>query len=158
MSFSIVKGEAAESLRLFSAPGRGYVAANVALILVVVLLALFVVLSYRWDQDDQRRTLIADVLWVEQNFRFHVEADEASLITLGQEVVDRNLDATAFEHRVRHLQSNNPELLQVALLDPQGAVTMTYPVSVDARGNRAPDALAATRDAHATALRLGTPV
>src|SRR6266851_5772047 len=96
--------QASGSLRL-TAPGKGYVAANIALILVVALLALFVALSYRWDREEHRRNLIADILWVEQNFRFHVEADEASLVALGQEATERTLTPTAFEQRVRHLQS-----------------------------------------------------
>src|SRR6202521_6163013 len=141
-----------------SGPGPGYVAANIALILVVALLALFVFLSYYWDHEEQRRKLIADFLWVEQNFRFHVESDEIALVALGQETVDRRLSATEFEDRVRHLQVNNPELVQVALIDSKGAVTLIYPVSVDDYGNRAPDGLAATAEANKAALRSGKPV
>ncbi|HEX4597799.1 MAG TPA: ATP-binding protein [Burkholderiaceae bacterium] len=141
-----------------SGPGPGYVAANIALILVVALLALFVFLSYYWDREEQRRKLIADFLWVEQNFRFHVESDEIALVALGQEIVDRHLNATEFEDRVRHLQVNNPELVQVALMDSQGATNLIYPVSVDDQGNRVPDGLAATAEASKSAARSGKPV
>src|SRR5260370_2294838 len=126
-----------------SGPGPGYVAANIALILVVALLALFVFLSYYWDHEEQRRKLMADFLWVEQNFRFHVESDEIALVALGQEMVDRRLGATEFQDRIRHLQVNNPELMQVALMDSKGAVTLIYPGAVDHQGNRPPGGLGA---------------
>jgi two-component system sensor histidine kinase DctS len=130
----------------------------VALILVIALLALFVVLLYYWDREDNRRKLVADFLWVEQNFRFHVESDEIALVALGQEIVDRTLTATEFEHRVRHLQVNNPELMQVALMDSKGGATLIYPVSIDEYGNRVPNGLAATEAASKAALRSGKPV
>jgi two-component system sensor histidine kinase DctS len=141
-----------------SEPGPGYVAANIALILVMALLAVWVVLSHYWDREEQRRKLTADFLWVEQNFRFHVESDEISLDALGQETVERKLGPAEFEDRVRHLQVNNPELVQVALVDSAGATTLVYPVSVDEHGRPAPDALAATRGASKAALRSGKPV
>ena len=141
-----------------SRPGPSYVAANIALIMVVTLLALFVFLSYYWDREDQRRKLVADFLWVEQNFRFHVESDEIALVALGQEIVERKLKATEFEDRVRHLQVNNPELMQVSLMDSHGATMLIYPVSTNDDGNRIPDALAATAEASRGALRSGEPV
>ena len=141
-----------------SGPGPEYVAANIALILVVAVLVLFVVLSYYWDREDRHRALIADFLWVEQNFRFHVESDEIALVALGQETLDRTLSATEFEERVRHLQVNNPELMQVALMDSKGATSLIYPVSIDDYGNPVPDGLAATTEASKTALRSGKPV
>jgi two-component system sensor histidine kinase DctS len=141
-----------------SAPGPSYVAANIALILVVALLALFVFLSYYWDREEQRRQLIADFLWVEQNFRFHVESDEIALVALGQDIVDRHLNASEFEDRVRHLQVNNPELMQVALMDSTGATSLIYPVSIDDQGHPVPDAMAATAEASRAALRSGKPV
>src|SRR5689334_13909993 len=104
-------GAVAEN-RARSSPGPGYLAANVAILLVVALLGVFVVLSYRWDHEEQRRSLIADILWVEQNSRFFVETDAASLVALGQEAANGKLTATAFENRARHLKSNSPELLQ----------------------------------------------
>ena len=139
-------------------PGPGYVAANIALILVVALLALWVVLSYYWDHEEQRRKMTADFLWVEQNFRFRVESDEISLDALGQETVERRLGPAEFEDRVRHLQVNNPELDQIAVIDDGGATRLVYPVSVDDRGNPAPTALAASRDVSMMAARSGKAV
>jgi len=141
-----------------SQPGPGYVAANIALILVVALLALWVVLSHYWDREDQRRKLTADFLWIEQNFRFHVESDEISLDALGHEAVERKLGPAQFEDRVRHLQVNNPELVQIALVDAAGATSLLYPVSVDDHGKVVPEALAFSEDASKAALRSGKPV
>ena len=141
----------------FVATGWKWNAANLALGSVVLLLTAYLWLSHHWDFEERRRNLIADVLWAEQTLRFHLQADEDSIVALGQEAAERQLTAADFEHRVQQLVRNNPELLKATLLDDRGSIALMFPVSIDKEGARNlsfPEHSAETQD---RASRMGKP-
>ena len=43
-------------------------------------------LTREYDADEQRTTLINDVLWMEQNLRFHLDRNEVNLQEIGREL------------------------------------------------------------------------
>jgi two-component system sensor histidine kinase DctS len=139
-------------------PGWVWTAANVGLALVVVLLVTFVWLSHSWELAEQRRKLISDILWAGQNFSFHLRGDRELLAALGQATLTQGLTTREFEQRVQHLRADNPEVVQVTLIDPRGELVMMSPGAYDTDDAAAAIAIGKTRDAQATALRLAEPV
>ena len=55
------------------APGWYWVLPRVALVLFLAAIAALVWLLHSKDQEDQRAALISDVLWMEQDLRFHLD-------------------------------------------------------------------------------------
>ncbi|MBF0394131.1 MAG: PAS domain-containing sensor histidine kinase, partial [Alphaproteobacteria bacterium] len=79
-----------------------------AMALIVLLLGALVWLFERGEQQSQRRQLIEDVLWVEQNLHFHLSSNEEKLLQLA-EAAGRD-GAAAFLSQARHVLVNNPEI------------------------------------------------
>lgn len=100
---------------------------NIAMVLVLVLLATLLWLSHRRDIEEQHDNLIADLLWVEQNFRFNLEQTQQLLSEIGQETHDKRLNANDFDNRIRSLIKNHNELVQVTLLNKEGVLEQHYP-------------------------------
>lgn len=98
-------------------------------LLVAFLLALLWLLREN-EIEEQRTTLIADVLWLEQNFRFHLDNDTDQLQQLSY---DLSRQATApkagelFRVRARHIVKNNPELTEVVWLKGDGTLLDALP-------------------------------
>lgn len=99
-----------------------------------VLLALFIaaILSLVWlvrekDLEDQRATLINDVLWIEQNLRFQLEKNADLLAELGPELLgEHGLSYTAAARAMRLIQPDNP-VVQVIWMLPDGSVGGAMP-------------------------------
>ena len=69
--------------------------------------------------NEQRSTLIADVLWLEQSVNFHLEGNAEQFQQLALDLAltpEKNKDAL-FRLRSQHLLKNNPELQQLLWLD-----------------------------------------
>ena len=85
-------------------------------LLLVLLIALFWLL--RQDEaDEQRSTLIADVLWLEQSISFHLEGNAEQFQQLANDLAKGNNRNALFELRSQHLLKNNPDLQQLIWLD-----------------------------------------
>ncbi len=50
-----------------------------SLALFLAAIAALVWLTREYDSDEQKATLISDVLWMEQNLRFHLDRNEVQL-------------------------------------------------------------------------------
>ncbi|WP_298310789.1 CHASE domain-containing protein, partial [Propionivibrio sp.] len=89
---------------------------------VALLLTLLIVLFWLLRQNaanEQRSTLIADVLWLEQSVNFHLEGNAEQFQQLALDLAltpEKNKDAL-FRLRSQHLLKNNPELQQLLWLD-----------------------------------------
>ncbi len=88
------------------------------------LLALAVTLILLWslhrsDIEEQRATLISDVLWVEQNIRFQMERNAEQLDQLGRDALTESLAPAAYEARAQILMRNSQGLVRIVRLDAQ---------------------------------------
>ncbi len=96
------------------------------ILLVAVVVALLWVL-HKNEVEEDRATLIKDVLWLEQNLRFHVTGTEEQLQQLALELPGRTDRHQLFRLRVANLLRNNPDLKQVLWLDSSWAVVDALP-------------------------------
>ncbi|MDD5297920.1 MAG: PAS domain S-box protein [Rhodocyclaceae bacterium] len=136
---------------LFTLPGLGIVA------LVIVVFTLIWVL-HRNEVEEQRKTLIADVLWLEQDLRFRMERDEEQLKQLALDLAQKPEGTSLFRERANHLLRNNPELRQVLLLGPGQALLQGLPSVILPGEGKDPAIMANLRRAFDQAQRLGKPV
>lgn len=126
--------------------------------LLVISLVSLLWLLHRNEVEEQRATLIADILWLEQNFRFHMSGNEDQLNRTGLDMgsaAKGGTPATVFQVQAQHIVKNNPEVEQVIWLDAGGNLVQAYP-------NRIPDRQELdifggpiTRDAFDFARKLG---
>lgn len=110
--------------------------------LFVALVAAQIWLSQRADSEEERATLLNDMLWLEQTLGFNLGHNEESLARVGPA---SEVDIALFEAHARALLGNNSGLIGVALLAADGRPRYRLP----AEGTRIS---AETRDA---ARRLG---
>ncbi|RDE52052.1 MAG: PAS domain S-box protein [Candidatus Accumulibacter meliphilus] len=85
-------------------------------LLLILLIALLWLLRQN-DIDEQRSTLIADVLWLEQSVRFHLEGNSEQIRQLVLDLTRAKDRDALFVLRARHILKNNSELLQLLWLD-----------------------------------------
>jgi two-component system sensor histidine kinase DctS len=101
-----------------------------SLVLFLLAIAALVWLTRQYDSDEQKATLISDVLWMEQNLRFHLDRNEAQLQQLGPELYDGKLSAQT-EAQVHHLLNQERGLVRIAWLNPQGKPVGSMPPHTD---------------------------
>jgi len=83
-------------------------------------------LSNRSGNEEQRATLISDMLWLEQVFQFQLSRNEELLGEIGPE---QAADAKSFTSHARALLANQTGLRQIVWLAPLGRVRHTMPGS-----------------------------
>jgi two-component system sensor histidine kinase DctS len=92
---------------------------SVALLVLAVLSLLWVL--HLNEQEEQRNTLISDVLWLEQNLRFQLNGTVEQLDQLVQDLAHQRKPADRqrlLSLRSAHLLKNRPELSQLHLMGP----------------------------------------
>lgn len=100
---------------------------KVAVGLLLILLITLLWLLRQNEIDEQRSTLIADVLWLEQSVRFHLEGNSEQLRQLAIDL-GRAIDRPAlFALRTRYILANSPELQQILWLDESHAAVHGMP-------------------------------
>jgi two-component system, LuxR family, sensor histidine kinase DctS len=111
------------SLRLASpgvlpatAPGWYWVVPRVAVALFLLAICTLVWWLHHTDLEEQRATMISDVLWMEQDLRFHLDRNAEQIAQLGREIADRRLGAHDVELRKRNLIANGHGLLGIRTL------------------------------------------
>ncbi|MCM8625358.1 PAS domain-containing sensor histidine kinase [Accumulibacter sp.] len=125
-------------------------------LLLVLLIALLWLLQ-RSEIEEQRSTLIADVLWLEQSLRFHLEGNSDQLQQLALDLTRERRPAETFDLRARHILRNSPELRQVLWLDASGRALHGMPTQTLPRtGNVATGENPVARSIELT--RLGKPI
>ncbi|MDX9706555.1 MAG: PAS domain S-box protein [Azospira sp.] len=95
-------------------------------LLVLLLVALLWLLREN-EKEEQHATLIADVLWLEQSIRFHIEGGSTQLQQLALDLGDEESPEKLFDARARHLIRTSTELLHIAWLDAEGAPRAAQP-------------------------------
>ncbi|WP_153131261.1 PAS domain-containing sensor histidine kinase [Dechloromonas hortensis] len=87
-------------------------------LLIAALLSLLWLLHLN-EVDEERTSLIKDVLWLEQNLRFHLNGNEEQLQQLAVDMATLADEKRIFRLRAGHLLKNNPEITQILWFDPQ---------------------------------------
>jgi two-component system sensor histidine kinase DctS len=105
-----------------------WVLPRLAFILFVGGVALLLWTSERADQDERRATLISDILWLEQNLRFHLIRNEE---LLGRIDRAQTASAASFEAFARTVFGFESGLRQLIWLGNDGAVKLAHPVAMD---------------------------
>lgn len=85
-------------------------------------------LTERSDREEQRATLISDVLWLEQDLRFHLIRNEERL---GQIQARQAGNPALFDNLARVLLANGTGLRQVIWVDTAGEVIGALPSPTD---------------------------
>src|SRR5574343_499234 len=97
-------------------------------LLVIALLSLLWLLQ-RNEYEEERTTLIKDVLWLEQNLRFHLNGAEDQLQQLAVDLVQDAEPTRTFRIRAAHMLRTMPEVSQILWLDPNHRVIDALPTS-----------------------------
>ena len=97
-----------------------------ALPLFLTAIAALVWLTRQYDADEQRSTLISDVLWMEQNLRFEIDRNEADLQQLGPDLFAPRLEQQT-EARLAHLLTQGRGLVRILWRNPDGALVGAMP-------------------------------
>ncbi len=95
-------------------------------LLLVLLVALFAVL-YESDAEERRATLIADVLWLEQTFNFHLEGHAELVQQLSADLVQETDKKELFRLRSQYLLKNNSDIQQVIWFNAAGKIQEKAP-------------------------------
>lgn len=100
---------------------------KLAVTLLLVLLIALLWLLRQNEVEEQRSTLIADVLWLEQNVRFHLDGNTEALQQLALDLAYEGNSRRLFATRSRHILRNSPELTQIRWLDGEGRLRDSLP-------------------------------
>lgn len=92
-------------------------ALKLAVGMLLVLLILLLWLLRQNEAEEQRSTLIADVLWLEQILNFHLDGNAEQLQQLALDLSHEKNGNALFRLRAQHLIKNSPELQQILWLD-----------------------------------------
>ena len=115
------KNDTGRNLRwLLALPKLGLV------LLICALIALLWLLRHN-EQEEERTSLIKDVLWLEQNLRFHLNGVEEQLQQLSIDLADQPEPRKIFRLRAAHLTKNTPEVSQLLWLSAEHQVLEGLP-------------------------------
>ncbi len=100
---------------------------KMAVLLLLCLLITLLWLLRQHEADEQRSTLIADALWLEQSFNFRLESIAEQIEQLSHDLAGNNEQTSLFETRARHLLKSEPEITQLLWLDTHMAPISAMP-------------------------------
>ena len=95
-------------------------ALKLAVGLLLVLLFVLFWLLHQNEVEEQRSTLIADVLWLEQRVNFHLEVNSGQLQQLANDIAQSQSPSDLFRLRSHYLLKNNSDIQQLLWLDTTG--------------------------------------
>ena len=101
---------------------------RLAFILFVGGVALLLWMSEQADKEEKRATLTSDMLWLEQNLRFHLTRNEE---LLGRIDHAHTSDAKAFESFARTMFGFDSGLRQLIWLSAEGTVRLAHPAIME---------------------------
>ena len=97
-----------------------------SLALFLAAIAALVWLTREYDSDEQKATLISDVLWMEQNLRFHLDRNEVQLQQLGPGLYGGK-PTPQTEAQVQHLLNQERGLVRILWMKADGSQVGTMP-------------------------------
>ena len=101
---------------------------RLAFILFVGGVALLLWMAEQADREEKRATLTSDMLWLEQNLRFHLTRNEE---LLGRIDHAHTSDAKAFESFARTMFGFDSGLRQLIWLSAEGTVRLAHPAIME---------------------------
>ncbi len=104
-----------------------WTAPRVAVFLFVLALGTLLWLLHRQDIEEQRASLINDMLWVEQNLDFQLGRSQEQLQQLAQDYFGGGLTGSKFDPHARSLLLNSSGMVQVLILDDGGSLLRGAP-------------------------------
>jgi two-component system sensor histidine kinase DctS len=128
---------------------------RLAFILFVGGVGLLLWISDRADGEERRATLISDILWLEQNLRFHLTRNEE---VLGRIDLTHTVDAKAFESFARTVFGFESGLRQLIWLGADGTVRQAHPITMDPKLVGDAGEAVPSRQSFRLARSLGKPV
>lgn len=128
---------------------------RLAFILFIGGVGMLLWISDRADNEERRTTLISDVLWLEQNLRFHLTRNEE---VLGRIDTPHTTDPKAFEAFARTVFGFESGLRQLIWLDHEGRLLLSHPSPMDQSLAGESTESMPSRQAFRLARSLGKPV
>ena len=125
---------------------------------IVLLLAALIALLWllhRNEVEEERATLIKDVLWLEQNIRFHLSNNEEQVQQLAVDMGSQPDQQKLFSLRAAHLLKNNPEISQLLWFDTRMKVLDALPTTATPEHEIEPLGPPVTANAFERVTRLG---
>lgn len=107
-------------------------------LLLVLLIALYFLLRQN-EAEEQRSTLIADVLWLEQSISFHIERNTEHLEQLAGDLAQERHKTALFQLRTQYLLKSNPDIRKIVWLDAGGRRMVVSQGRAAARGGAVAD-------------------
>jgi len=128
-----------------------------------IVLLLAALLSLLWllqrnEVEEERAALIKDVLWLEQNLRFHLSGHEEQLQQLAADLGNQTDGKRLFRLRAAHILKNNTDIAQLLWFDAQRQVIDALPTQMPLEHEIETFGPAATTRAFELASRLGKPI
>ena len=96
------------------------------LLLLAALTSLLLLLHFN-EVEEERNALIKDVLWLEQNLRFHLDGIEEQLQQIAVDLATQQEPQHMFDVRVGHLLKNTPEVVQLIRFDATRKIINALP-------------------------------
>jgi two-component system sensor histidine kinase DctS len=128
---------------------------RLAFVLFVGGVGLLLWMSDQADKEEKRATLTSDILWLEQNLRFHLARNEELLDRID---LAHTAHATAFESFARTLFGSESGLRQLIWLDAEGQVRRAHPATMDPGVAGETMEVSPSRQSFRLAKSLGKPV
>jgi two-component system sensor histidine kinase DctS len=97
-----------------------WAAPRIAIGMFVLAVISLLWLLHRQELEEQRASLISDTLWVEQNLQFNLSRSQEHLQQLGQDYFTGSGPDGTFAARIRSFLLNNPGVVHVQALGPDG--------------------------------------
>jgi two-component system sensor histidine kinase DctS len=108
-----------------------------ALALFLGAITALVWLTRQYDADEQQASLISDVLWMEQNLRFQLDRNEASLQQIGPTLLADPALSPQTEAQLRHLLGAERGLIRILWLAPDRRIVGAMPPQTEDGGQPA---------------------
>lgn len=115
------------SQRLQSPRPWDWTAPRIAVFLFLFALGTLLWLLHRQEIEEQRATLINDMLWVEQNLDFQLSRQQEQLLQLVQDYFAGELTGGKFDPHARSLMLNSPGMVKLLIRDNRGTLLRGAP-------------------------------
>jgi len=132
-----------------------WVLPRLAFVLFVGGVGLLLWMSDQADKEEKRATLTSDILWLEQNLRFHLARNEE---LLGRIDLAHTASAKAFESFARTMFGFESGLRQLIWLDAEGQIQRAHPATMDPGVTGETMEVSPSRQTFRLARSLGKPV
>ncbi len=132
-----------------------WVLPRLAFVLFVGGVGLLLWMSDQADKEEKRATLTSDILWLEQNLRFHLARNEE---LLGRIDLAHTASAKTFESFARTLLGFESGLRQLIWLDAEGQILRAHPATMDPSVTGEIMEVSPSRQSFRLARSLGKPV